>query len=118
MLCDIGAKKSNICSDITTTFPINGKFTKFQKDIYDVVLASQLAAIESIKPGIEFKEISKISNEKIVEGLLKLGILKGSKEDCLLHRADSIFMPHSLSHYIGRPLPDSKASGRTTWDLP
>lgn len=49
-MCDLGAKKYNICSDITTTFPVNGKFTEKQKKIYDIVLQAQMNAICKIKP--------------------------------------------------------------------
>lgn len=101
VLCDIGVKKHNLCSDITTTFPVNGKFTKFQKDIYDVVLSAQLAAIATVKPGVHFKEISMASTEKLVEGLISLGILKGEKQELIEKGIIRTFMPHSLSHYIG-----------------
>lgn len=101
VLCDVGAKKSNICSDITTTFPVNGKYSKIQKDIYDVVLDAQLTAIKATKPGVNHREISKASNRKIVEGLLKLGLIKGELEELIQKGVDRTFMPHSLSHYIG-----------------
>jgi Xaa-Pro aminopeptidase len=101
ILCDIGAKKYNICSDITTTFPVNGKFTKLQKDIYDVVLDSQLEIIKNIKPGVFYQEITKKGDLKLLEGLKALGILKGEMEDLEKSRVLSIFMPHSYSHYLG-----------------
>jgi Xaa-Pro dipeptidase len=66
-----------------------------------VVLAGQLAAIEATKPGIEHKIVAKASDEKLYEGLIKLGILKGDKEELMKNRLLSTFMPHSLSHYIG-----------------
>ena len=109
ILCDIGAKKYNICSDITTTFPVNGKFTKFQKDIYDVVLDAQLAAIASVKSGVVFKDVSQISTEKLVEGLTKLGILRGDHAELMSNHVIGTFMPHSLGHYLGK----WRANGRT-----
>lgn len=102
ILCDIGVKKHNLCSDITTTFPVNGKFTKNQKDIYDIVLCAQKSAIKAVKPGIPFKNVNMVSNEKLVEGLIKIGILKGEKSELLEKGVLRVFLPHSLSHYIGK----------------
>lgn len=102
ILCDIGAKKYNICSDITTTFPVNGKFTKLQKDIYDVVLECQLEIIKNIKPGVFYQDIIKIGDYKLIEGLLKLGLIKGDKEELYKNRVYNTFMPHSYSHYLGK----------------
>ena len=101
LLCDMGTKKYSICSDITTTFPVNGVFTTKQKDIYNIVLDSQLKSIKALKPGIFFSEISKISFITILEGLKRLKMLKGDIEDMYKKNIHYYFMPHSLSHYIG-----------------
>lgn len=101
VLCDIGVRKYNLNSDITTTFPVNGKFTKHQKDIYDIVLESQQTAINMIKPGVLWGDACKESNKITVKGLLALGILKGDLENLLELGISRVFMPHSLSHYIG-----------------
>ena len=101
LLCDMGAKKYSICSDITTTFPVNGKFTEKQKQIYNIVLKSQLESIKALKPGKLFSEISKISFIEILKGLKDLKMLKGDIEEMYKKNIHYYFMPHSLSHYIG-----------------
>lgn len=101
ILCDMGAQKFGICSDITTTFPINGKFSPKQKQIYDIVLKSQRVGIEKLKPGIPFSQVQEASFIVILEGLRELGLVNGSTEDLLKNNVHYTFMPHSLGHYIG-----------------
>lgn len=101
VLCDVGVKKYNLCSDITTTFPVNGKFSKEQKQIYDIVLDCQKAMISKIKPGITYRDLHFESKNKIVEGLRSIGILKGEMEELIKNNLGYYFYPHSLSHFIG-----------------
>jgi len=70
----MGVRKYGVCSDITTTYPINGKFSKFQKDIYDAVLLSQKKAISLLKPGKLYRDISEVATMILIRELLKLGI--------------------------------------------
>jgi Xaa-Pro aminopeptidase len=81
---------------------VNGKFSKYQKDIYDVVLDCQLEVIKNIKAGVVYKDIIKISDEKLIDGLMNLGILIGDREKIVESHAINIFIPHSISHYIGK----------------
>jgi Xaa-Pro aminopeptidase len=101
VLCDVGVKKHNLCSDITCTFPVNGKFTKEQKEIYDIVLDCQRAMIQRVQPGISYKGLHYESKKAIVAGLRSLGLLKGDLEELTQKDLGSYFYPHSLSHFIG-----------------
>ncbi len=94
-------------SDITRTYPVNGKFTKAQKEIYEIVLKAQKDAINAVKPGVKFADIHKLTVEVLVEGLIKLGLLKGDKAEIAKDRAKYVaFYPHNTSHWIGMDVHD------------
>jgi Xaa-Pro aminopeptidase len=99
LLIDAGLELDGYASDITRTFPVNGKFSEAQKEIYQIVLDSQLATIALIKPGATFDELYKESARIIQEGLEKLGILTGE----LILRD---FYMHGVSHYLGMDVHD------------
>lgn len=94
MLCDLGAQYKYYNGDITRTFPVNGKFTERQKEVYEAVLKANKAIIENAKPGITFKEMEDITKKILTEGCKKLGILKDEKE---LRK----YYFHSFGHYLG-----------------
>ena len=83
VLVDAGCEYKGYASDITRTFPVNGKFSSEQKLIYEIVLESQKQSIESISEKSNPLETHKKSLEVIVEGLLSVGLLKGSKEEVI-----------------------------------
>ena len=101
VLCDMGAKKDGMCSDITCTYPVNGKFTQIQKDIYNIVLEAQTSSIKMLKPGVAYADIQDNSFKVILKGLTKLGILKGDQQKMFEAKVHKIFMPHRLGHYLG-----------------
>jgi Xaa-Pro aminopeptidase len=98
-------------SDITRSFPVNGKFTKKQKGIYEIVLKSQLAAIKAIKPGITFLEIHLLTARIIAEGLKNLGIMKGDIDSAVKAGAHALFIPHGLGHMMGLDVHDMEDLG-------
>src|SRR5439155_26653013 len=77
VLIDAGCEYQNYASDITRTFPANGKFTPEQRAIYDLVLKSQLAGIKAVRPGASWIAPQNAIVKIITEGLVELGILKG-----------------------------------------
>lgn len=112
LLIDSGAESLlHYASDITRTFPVNGKFTSKQKDIYNVVLASQLKAIESIKPGIRFREVHLTAAEVIASGLRDLGLMKGDPKEAVANGAHALFFPHGLGHAMGLDVHDLEGLG-------
>ncbi len=102
LLMDSGAKSPMYyASDITRTIPVGGKFSTKQKNIYDIVLESQLTAIKAIREDITYKEIHLKAAEVMVDGLKNLGIMKGSTLDAVNEGAHALFFPHGLGHMLG-----------------
>jgi Xaa-Pro aminopeptidase len=98
-------------SDITRTYPVSGKFSAAQKEIYSLVLKSQETAIASIKPGIKYKDVHLKTARVITEGLLSLGFLKGDVDELVEKGAHALFFPHGLGHMIGLDVHDMEDLG-------
>jgi Xaa-Pro aminopeptidase len=109
---DSGAESEmHYASDITRTFPVGGKFTEKQKEIYEIVLRSQEEAIHSIKPGIKYREIHLKISKIIASGLKDLGLIKGDIEDAVREGVHAMFFPHGLGHLIGLDVHDMENLG-------
>ena len=107
ILMDMGGKCAGYVSDVTSTVPINGKFSQKQKDIYNIVLDANLAVRDNAKIGVSWLELHKLAERKILEGLKKLKLLKGDVEDMLNKRVCYYFMPHGLGHLMGIDVHDA-----------
>jgi len=94
MLFDLGAQYKYYNADISRTFPVNGKFTKRQKEVYEVVLRAQKAVEEAARPGVLYKELNEIAKKVLIEGCKELGLIKEDNEI-------SKYYFHSVSHYLG-----------------
>jgi Xaa-Pro aminopeptidase len=101
LLIDAGAEYKGYASDITRTFPINGRFSKAQREIYDVVLETQMACVEMVRPGTTHDQLKQHSIEMITEGLLRLGLLQGKKEEIISEKKYEQFYMHGLGHMLG-----------------
>lgn len=101
LLVDAGGEYEYYASDITRTYPINGKFTLEQQQIYELVLESQLAAIEMIRPGIPYFDIQKCIHQILTAGLIRLGILHGDFDTLLEQQAVRRFYMHNSGHWLG-----------------
>jgi len=109
---DSGAESEmHYASDITRTVPVGGKFAERQKEIYEIVLNSQETAIQSIKPGIKYREIHLKISKIIASGLKDLGLLKGDIEDAVREGVHAMFFPHGLGHLIGLDVHDMEDLG-------
>lgn len=106
VLIDAGCELENYASDITRTFPVNGKFTKAQKQIYQIVLDAQLAAIEAVKPGNHWNHPHEAAVKVITQGLLDLGILKGKLENLIEKEAYKPYYMHRTGHWLGLDVHD------------
>ncbi|MGQ8364758.1 Xaa-Pro aminopeptidase [Glaciecola sp. 1036] len=118
VLIDAGCEYQGYAADITRTFPVNGKFSKPQADIYQLVLDAQLACIDYFGPGATLAEGMKIAVEIIAGGLLKLGILKGSLPEILENESWRNFFMHGLGHYLGLDVHDVGNYKKNGQDLP
>jgi len=98
-------------SDITRTFPVSGKFTKKQKQIYKIVLDVQLRAIEAIKPGVKYYDVHMLVANIIAERLKELGLMTGDIAKAVEQGAHALFMPHGLGHMLGLDVHDLEDLG-------
>lgn len=111
-LLDAGAEvASAYAGDLTRTFPVNGKFSQQQKEIYEIVLAAQNGVIDALKPGVNYKDMHLLSAGIIFEGLKELGLMKGDKEAAVAAGAHALFFPHGLGHMIGLDVHDMENLG-------
>ncbi|MHC5065884.1 MAG: aminopeptidase P family protein [Planctomycetota bacterium] len=112
VLLDGGAEAaSGYCSDVTRCWPVSGKFSAEGAEIYDIVLASELAAIEQVKAGMRYGELHRAACMVIAEGLSEMGVLRGKAEDLVETGAHALFFPHGVGHQIGLDVHDMEAFG-------
>jgi Xaa-Pro aminopeptidase len=106
LLIDAGAEYGGYASDITRTFPINGRFTDAQRDIYELVLEAQTTCIEMVKPGVTIDELHNRSVEILTAGMVRLGLLEGDPQKLIEEETYKRFYMHRLSHYLGMDVHD------------
>ncbi len=106
VLIDAGCELEHYAADITRTFPANGKFSKEQKALYELVLKSQLAAIKKIKPSNHWNQPHDVTVKIITEGLLELGLLKGNLKKLIEKEAYRDFYMHRAGHWLGMDVHD------------
>ena len=106
LLIDAGAELEYYASDITRTFPVNGRFTRAQRDVYSVVLAAQEAAIDTVAPGRTFDDVHMAAVQVLVEGLVDLGALKGRVKRIVQKEKYKRFYMHRTGHWLGMDVHD------------
>jgi len=107
LLIDAGCELNGYASDITRTFPVNGKFSAAQKDLYELVLASQAAAIEKIRPGSHWNEPHEAALDVLIRGFIDFGLCKGSPESVLESGDYRRFYMHRTGHWLGLDVHDA-----------
>jgi Xaa-Pro aminopeptidase len=109
---DCGCESAmHYASDITRTFPVGGKFIDKQKEMYSLLLRAQIKAVESVRPGIEFREIHINTARDIVLGLSALGLMKGDVDEAVAAGAHALFNPAGLGHMLGLDVHDMEDLG-------
>jgi Xaa-Pro aminopeptidase len=106
VLVDAGGEFENYACDLTRTFPVNGRFSPAQSQIYDIVINAQLAAIDAVKPGNTWNEPHEAAVREITAGLLGLGILIGDLEELIETAAYLPYYPHKTGHWLGLDVHD------------
>ncbi|NHB57837.1 Xaa-Pro aminopeptidase [Acinetobacter sp. 194] len=106
VLIDAACEYEFYASDITRTFPVNGKFSPEQKALYQVVLDSQIAAIDAVRIGHSYKEPHNIAVRILVQGLLDLGIMQGDVEEIIQTESFRQFYMHGTGHWLGMDVHD------------
>jgi Xaa-Pro aminopeptidase len=106
LLIDAGAEYHGYASDITRTFPVNGAFSGPQRDLYDVVLAAQLKAIDEVRAGNPWDHVHESAVKVATEGMIDLGILNGSLEEILEEEHFKDYYVHNTGHWLGLDVHD------------
>ena len=107
LLIDAGCEFRGYASDITRTFPVNGKFSGPQKDIYELVLASQAACLDVVKPGTEFHAYHKAAERVLAQGYIDLKLCQGTLDEVLENGSFKQFYMHRAGHWLGMDVHDA-----------
>jgi Xaa-Pro aminopeptidase len=112
VLNDSGAENDmGYAGDITRSFPVNGKFTQLQKEIYNIVLEMEKSCIEFVGPGIKYYDAHIHANTILINRFKELGLLNGDTDDMVAQGVAGLFMPHGLGHMIGLDVHDMEDLG-------
>ena len=109
VLVDAGCEYEHYTADITRTWPANGTFSAAQKRVYEVVLATQKAAIEMTVPGVSIDDIHNACVRSLTQGMLDLGLLKGTVDERIADLSYKKFYMHGTSHWLGLDVHDAGA---------
>ncbi|HEV3324851.1 MAG TPA: aminopeptidase P family protein [Puia sp.] len=111
-ICDSGAENGmHYAGDMTRTFPVGKKFTTLQREMYDIVLSAQEAAIAALRPGVLFRDVHSLASEKLVEGLKGVGVMKGDPKDAVAAGAHTMVFQCGLGHMMGLDVHDMEDLG-------
>lgn len=112
VLGDFGAEtEMHYAGDITRTFPVDARFTDRQKAIYEIVLKAEKDVIAALRPGVKFLDMHLLAARVILEGLQKLGLVKGDIEEAMEQGVYGLFFPHGVGHMIGLDVHDMEDLG-------
>jgi Xaa-Pro aminopeptidase len=106
VLIDAGAEVEGYSADITRTFPVNGKFSPAQREIYEIVLDAQLKAIEQSRLGNEFEDVHQAALRALVEGLIRVGVVEGTADEVIEKETYKPHFMHRTSHWLGLDVHD------------
>lgn len=113
VLCDAGAEnRDNYCSDNTRTYPVNGKFTQRQLEIYQIVEACHDYVLSVARPGVRYKDVHMAVCRLMTEKLKELGLMKGDVDEAVNAGAHAMFLPHGLGHMMGMDVHDMEGLGQ------
>lgn len=113
VLCDAGVEnRQNYCSDNTRTYPVSGKFTQRQLDIYNIVEACHDLVLDVAKPGVKYYDVHFAVCRLMAERLKELGLMKGDIDEALSAGAHAMFLPHGLGHMMGMDAHDMESIGQ------
>ena len=107
VLMDSGCEVDSYASDVTRTWPVNGRFTAEQRAIYEIVLAAQQAGIECVRPGVPCSEFHDACVRVITQGLLDIGLLRGTVEENIANKRYYDYFMHGSGHWLGLDVHDA-----------
>ncbi|HJM75334.1 MAG TPA: aminopeptidase P N-terminal domain-containing protein [Dehalococcoidia bacterium] len=106
LLIDTGAETGFYGADVTRTFPANGRFTKAQREVYEIVLTAHAAGVEAVAPGARFEDVHLAALKVVVAGLRRLGVLEGRTDKLIRDGAYGPYFMHGTSHWLGLDVHD------------
>jgi Xaa-Pro aminopeptidase len=106
VLIDAGCELDGYASDITRTFPVNGRFSPAQRELYELVLVAQQAAFAAIKPGRKYHDAHDAAVQVLAQGMLDFGLLQGTLDEVLAEKKYTQFYMHGTGHWIGMDVHD------------
>lgn len=118
VLLDAGGIWNGYCADLTRTFPASGKFSPIQRDLYQVVLASEKAGVEKVAPGVCMIELHNHSAAVLIDGLKELGVIKGDTQELIESGKYKDIWPGALCHTLGLDVHDALLPGYHKGDKP
>jgi Xaa-Pro aminopeptidase len=107
MLIDAGCEYGTYASDVTRTFPVDGRFSGPQRDVYELVLAAQRACLDAVKPGADFHDYHKVAERVLAQGYVDLGLCTGSLDEVLESGSYKQFYMHRAGHWLGLDVHDA-----------
>ncbi|NLJ47428.1 MAG: aminopeptidase P family protein [Treponema sp.] len=111
-LMDMGAETADgYAGDLTTTFPVNGRFDPRQRELYEILLSAFRAATASLAPGVPYRDVHFAAAREIFTGMKALGLARGNTEEALAAGAHALFFPHGVGHQIGLDVHDMESLG-------
>ena len=111
-LLDAGAETvDGYAGDLSTTFPVNGRFDPRQREVYEIVLSAFRAATASLAPGVSYRDVHFAAAREIFTGMKALGLARGNTEEALAAGAYALFFPHGVGHQIGLDVHDMESLG-------
>jgi Xaa-Pro aminopeptidase len=111
LLADVGGEHEGWASDVTRTWPTNGRFSPTQRALYDVVLEAQRVAIDRVRPGVRYRDVHRAASVVLARGLVDEGILHGDPESLVERGAHALLFPHGIGHLLGLDVHDMEDLG-------
>ncbi|HVR62007.1 MAG TPA: aminopeptidase P family protein [Polyangia bacterium] len=112
LLCDVGAEsRGGFAGDVTRTWPVSGRFSAVQRDLYNVVLEAQRQAIAAVTPGARYRNIHVLASQALAGGLVDLGILRGNPIELVADGVLALLFPHGVGHLLGLDVHDMEDLG-------
>lgn len=106
LLIDSGAEVGFYTGDVTRTFPVNGRFTKAQREVYEVVLDAELQAIDAARAGMPYTRMHEVAVRVLTEGMVRIGLLKGDVDSLIEEKAYRKYYMHGTGHWLGMDVHD------------
>ncbi len=115
---DAGCEYGLYTADVTRTWPVSGRFTDAQRELYEVVLDCQKACVEASRPGASWKELGDLCNRMLTEGMVRIGLLAGEPDQLIADKKHKKYFPHGLGHWLGMDVHDVGAYTRAGTSRP